>query len=90
MKKGSKRSTSSKTSQRKSLPKDDDQPSISDPNDPRSLSMFSSAKIRYFEDGEYDEETDDVTGLGLQMQGSSSQLKYKYLGEFMALSLSTE
>lgn len=52
--------------------------------------MFSSAKIRYFEDGEYDEETDDVTGLGLQMQGSSSQLKYKYLGEFMALSLSTE
>jgi hypothetical protein len=45
--------------------------------------MFSSAKIRYFEDGEYDEETDDVTGLGLQMQGSSSQLKYKYLGELI-------
>lgn len=57
-----------------------------DPNDPRSGSMFSSAKMRYLEDGENrDEENDDVGELGLQIQSSSNQLKFKYLGEIFFL-----
>ena len=79
----SKRSSSSKTSQRKSLPKDEENTSSNDPNDPRSISLFSSAKVRYFEDGENEEDNDDVGDLGLQIQSSSNQLKYKYLGKFL-------
>ncbi len=79
----SKRSSSSKTSQRKSTSKDNENTSISDPNDPRSLSIFSSAKMRYFEDADNEEENDDVGELGLQIQSSNNQLKYKYLGELI-------
>lgn len=77
----SKRSSSSKTSQRKSLPKDEENISLNDPTDPQSLSLFSSAKMRYFEDADNEEENDDVGELGLQMQSSSNQLRYKYLGK---------
>lgn len=83
----SKRSTSSKTSHRKSLPKDEENHSSDDPNDPRNGSLFSSAKMRYLEDGENnDEENDDVGELGLQIQSSSNQLKFKYLGKDISLS----
>jgi hypothetical protein len=77
----SKRSSSSKTSQRKSLPKDEENISTSDPYDPRSLSIFSSVKMRYFDDGENEEENDEMAELGLHIQSSSSQLKYKYIGK---------
>jgi hypothetical protein len=77
----SKRSSSSKTSQRKSIPKEDENNSISDPNEPGSLSMFSSVKMRYMEDEENEEENDDVGDFGLQIESSSNQLKYKYLGK---------
>ncbi|CAF3432647.1 unnamed protein product [Rotaria sp. Silwood1] len=81
----SKRSSSSKTSQRKSLPKDDENTSSEDPNDPRSLSMYSSAKMKYFEEAENEEENNDVGDLGLEIQSSSNQLKYKYLGSFQGM-----
>ncbi len=83
----SKRSSSSKTRQRKSISKDEENISSSDPNDPRSLSIFSSAKMRYFEDADNEEENDDVGELGLQIQSSSNQLKYKYLGKIFSLKL---
>ncbi|CAF0735296.1 unnamed protein product [Rotaria sordida] len=81
----SKRSSSSKTSQRKSLPKDDENNSSDDPNDPRSLSLYSSVKMKYFEDAENEEENNDVGDFGLEIQSSSSQLKYKYLGSFQGM-----
>ena len=56
----SKRSSSSKTSQRKSIPRDEENSSSTDPNDPRSFSNFSSAKMKYFEDAENEEDNDDV------------------------------
>jgi hypothetical protein len=83
----SKRSSSSKTSQRKSIPKEDENISISDQNEPGSLSMFSSVKMRYFEDSENEEENDDVGDFGLQIESSSNQLKYKYLGKIFAKTL---
>ncbi|CAF1078355.1 unnamed protein product [Adineta steineri] len=76
----SKRSSSSKTSQRKSIPKDDENISINDPNDPGSLSLFSSVKVRYFDESDNDEENEDITNFGLQVESSSSQVKYKHLG----------
>ncbi len=76
----SKRSSSSKTSQRKSLPKEEDNNSSNDPNEHRSLSIFSSAKMRYFEDADHAEDNDDIGDLGLEIQSSSTQLKYKFLG----------
>jgi len=83
----SKRSSSSKTSQRKSIPKEDENISISDQNEPGSLSMFSSVKMRYFQDSENEEENDDVGDFGLQIESSSNQLKYKYLGKIFAKTL---
>ena len=57
-----------------------------DHNDPQSASLFSSAKMRYVEDGENDdEENDDVGELGLQIQSTSNQLKFKYLGEILLI-----
>ena len=81
----SKRSSSSKTSQRKSIPKDGENSSSNDPNDPRVLSIYSSIKMRYPEDAENEEESNDTGELGLQIQSSSSQLKYKYLGMFYTI-----
>jgi hypothetical protein len=77
----SKRSSSSKTSQRKSLPKDEETNSSNDLNDPRRFSTFSSVKMKYFDDADNEEENDDVGDLNLQMQGSNNQLKYKYIGK---------
>lgn len=79
--KASKRSSSSKTSKRKSLPKEEENGSFEDPNDPNSTSMHSSAKIKYFEDAENEEEN-ELGDFGLEIQSSSNQLKYKYLGKF--------
>ena len=76
----SKRSSGSKTSHRKSIPKDEENSTTTDPNDPQSISLFSSAKVRYLEGAEQEEDNDDVGALGLQIQSSSNQLKYKYLG----------
>ncbi|CAF2606938.1 unnamed protein product [Rotaria sp. Silwood2] len=78
----SKRSSSSKTSQRKSLPKDDENISS---DDPRSLSIYSSVKMKYFEDAENEEENNDIADFGLEIQSSSNQLKYKYLGSFQGM-----
>ena len=83
--KKSKRSSSSNTSHRKSVAKDDENVSNGDPNDPRSISMFSSAKFRYFDEADIEEENENLDELGLQMHGSTNQLKYKYLGEFVIL-----
>jgi hypothetical protein len=77
----SKRSSSSKTSQRKSLPKDDENLSSNDPNDPRLFSTFSSIKMKYSEDADNEDDNDDVGDLSLQIQSSNNQLKYKYLGK---------
>lgn len=42
--------------------------------------------MRYLEDGETnDEDNDDVGELGLQIQSSSNQLKFKYLGEILSI-----
>lgn len=42
--------------------------------------------MRYLEDGETnDEDNDDVGELGLQIQSSSNQLKFKYLGEILLI-----
>jgi len=51
--------------------------------------MFSSVKMRYFEDSENEEENDDVGDFGLQIESSSNQLKYKYLGKIFAKTLLT-
>ncbi len=74
----SKRSSSSKTSQRKSIPKDEEYISS---NDAKSVSIFSSAKIRYCEDADNEEDNDDIGNFGLEIQSSSNQLRYKYLGK---------
>ncbi|CAF1199278.1 unnamed protein product [Rotaria magnacalcarata] len=81
----SKRSSSSKTSQRKSLPRDNENNSSDDPNDPNSLSMYSSVKMKYFEETENEEDSNDIGDFGLEIQSSSSQLKYKYLGSFQGM-----
>lgn len=76
----SKRSSSSKTSQRKSLPKEDENFSLNEATDQGSVSLYSSAKMKYFEDADKEEERNDVGDFGLEIQSSSNQLKYKYLG----------
>mgnify|MGYP006892781411 CR=1 FL=1 len=77
-----KRSTSSKTSQRKSIPKDEDKTSSNDPNEQPSLSVFSSAKVRYVENEENQEDNDNIGSFGLQIESSNNQLRYKYIGRF--------
>ncbi|UJR27743.1 hypothetical protein I4U23_009018 [Adineta vaga] len=81
----SKRSSSSKTSQRKSIPKDDENMSISDPNEPGSLSIYGSVKMRYFEESDNEDDNDDIGELGLQLESSNNQLRYKYLGSYKGM-----
>ncbi|CAF4253930.1 unnamed protein product [Rotaria socialis] len=81
----SKRSSSSKTSQRKSLPRDNEDNSSDDPNDPNSLSMYSSVKMKYFEETDNEDDNNDIGDFGLEIQSSSNQLKYKYLDTMLGL-----
>lgn len=81
----SKRSSSSKTSQRKSIPRDDENISISDANEPENLSIYGSIKMRYFEESDTEEDNEDIGRFGLELESSNNQVKYKHLGKFAFL-----